>query len=376
MNLMFWKKKTGAGAEAENTRENPAANPKPRESLDFVAAEQDVAERDPDSPDPEATSQAKPGLVARLKLRLTALTGHFRKAPAFRADEEHVPDTLGGSGKPGDAAAMEPDMESPDMEAPAKPGLAVRMKLRLITLTRRFRKTPAPDAEEDEDRADRDEESPAPETPAKPGLLVRIKAGFAAFTREFKASAAPAASEDQDADSHDRSGAAPEGEPPEDFPGTEPARSRRGLVIGGAVGLLVLLLVGIGIAIWPIFTPSQQRWGTKHDMTTITSRAIRPESAPEKPQTTAPEAPQTETEALRKENAELQARIEALKKEPPQQRPYVPPARQTGGSTPSSSVSGEMMVGNKDPKAAAMSLKEAIEAMNADSGEDDKKPAK
>lgn len=371
MNLMFWKKKTGAGEEAENTRENLAANTKLRESLDFVAAKQAVAERNPGLSDPEATDPelpAKPGLVARLKLRLTALNRHFRKAPAFRADEDHVPDAPGGSGKPDDAAATEPEMEPPDMEAPAKPGLAVRMKLRLIALTRRFRKTPAPDAEEDEDRAGQAGESPAPETPAKPGLFMRIKTGLAAFVREFKASAAPAADEDGDADSHGRSGAAPEGDHPEEVSGAEPVRSRKWLVIGGALGLLVLLLVGIAVTFWLTYEPPQKRWGTRHDMTTITSRAIRPESAPEKPQ--------TEAEALKKENTELQARIEALKKEPPQQRPYAPPARQTGGSTPSSSVSGELMVGNKDPKTAAMSLKEAIEAMNAESSEYDKKPAK
>ncbi len=363
MNLMFWKKKTGAGAEAENTRENLAANPKPRESLDFVAAKQGGAEHGTEPSDPEAIDQAKLGLVARLKLRLTALTVHFRKAPAFCADEEQVPDAPVGSGRPDDAAAAEPDME-----APAKPGLAVRMKLRLIALARRFKKAPAPEAEEDEDRAGRDDESPAPETPAKPGLFMRIKAGFAAFVREFKGSAAPAASEDRDADSHGRSGAEPEGEPPEEVSATEPVRSRKWLVIGGSIVIVVLLLVDIAMTFWMTYEPRQKRWGTRHDITSITSRTIRPESEPEKPQ--------TEVEALMKENAELQARIEVLNKEPPQQRPYVTPTRQTGESAPSSSVSGELMIGNNDPKAAAMSLKEAIEAMNADPGESAKKLAK
>lgn len=369
MNLMFWKKKTGAVEETENTRKNLAVNTKPRESLDFVAAKQDIAERGPESSDTEATSpetQAKPGLAARIKLRLSALNRHFKKAPAFRADEDHAPDAPGDSRKPVNAAAIEPDPEPPDMATPAKPGLAARIKLRFIALARRFRKTPAPDA--DEDHAGETNEPSAPEMPAKPGLLTRINAGFAAFSREFKTPAAPAASEDREADSHGRSEAAPEYEHSEDVSDTGSARSRKWLVIGGATGLLVLLLVGIGIAIWPAFTPSQKRWGTRHDITTITSRTSQPESAPEETQ--------TEVEALKRENAELQARIEALKKEPQQQRPYVPPVRQSGGIAPSSSVNGELMVGTKDPNAAAMSLKEAIEAMNAGTGDYNKKPAK
>ncbi|MDD5383675.1 MAG: hypothetical protein PHG89_02190 [Gallionella sp.] len=292
MNLMFWKKKTGSGEEAENSQENLAMSTKLRESLDFATTKQDIAERNPEPPKPE--TPAKPGLVARLKLRLTALTRHFKKTPAFRTDEDHAPDALGGSEKPDDAAAIEPDLESPDMEAPTKPGLVVWVKLRLITLTRRFKKMSAPDA--------------------------------------------------------------------------EPVRSNKRLVIGGAIGLLVLLLVGIGIAIWPVFPPPQERRDTRHDATTITSRPSQLESAPEKSQ--------TEIEMLKKENAELQARIEALKKELPQQQSYVPSARHTGGNVPSSSVSGEMMIGNKDPKDTAMTLKEAIEAMNASLGDHAKKPAK
>lgn len=300
MNLMFWKKKTGFGEEAENSRENLAVNTKLRESLDFATTKQDLAERNPEPPKPE--TPAKPGLAARLKLRLIALTRHFKKPPAFRADEDHAPDAPGGSGKPDDAVTIEPDLETPEMEAPTKPGLAVWVKLRIIALTRRFKQMSTSDAES--------------------------------------------------------------------------ARSKKRLVIGGAIGLLVLLLVGIGIAIWPVFPPPQEQRGTRHDVATIASRASQPESAPEEPQTSTPEKSQTEIEILKKENAELQARIEALKKELPQQQSYVPPARHTGGNVPSSSVSGEMMIGNKDPKDTAMTLKEAIEAMNASSGDPAKKPAK
>lgn len=335
MNLMFWKKKTGAGEDSEGARENSAVNTKPQEALDFAAVKHDVTERNPESPDPEATDpEAKPGLVARMKLWLTALPRHFRKAPAFRAEEDHIPDAPGDSGKPADAAAAEPEPESLATETPVSPGLSVRIKLQLIALIRRFRKMPA-----------------------------------------------PATSEDQHADSHERSEATSEGEHPEDISDTGSARSRKRLVIGGAIGLLVLLLAGIWIAIWPASAPSTNRWGTKHDMTSLSPSIPQPESAPVESKTeieapkkeNTPEKFQTEIEALKKENAELQARIEALKKG---QQPYATPARQAGENIPSSSASGEMTVGNKDPKATAMSLKEAIEAMNASSGDYRKKPVK
>lgn len=270
MNLMFWKKKTGAGEEAENAQEDLAVN-------------------------------TKPGLAAWMKLRLAALTGHFKKTPEFCAEEDRAPEAPSGSEKPGNAAAIEPDLEPPDMEAPARPGLIVWVKLRLIALIRRFKKTPVSDIAEGDE---------------------------------------------------------------EDAPEIEPARSKKRLVIGGAIGLLVLLLAGIGISLRPAAPPPQGQPDTRRD-------AARPrEPAP------APEKPPSEIEALKKENAELHARIEALKKELPQQQSSVPSARYTGGDAPSSSASGEMMIGNKDPKATAMTLKEAIEAMNASSGDHAKKPAK
>ncbi|HEU0283103.1 MAG TPA: hypothetical protein VFQ99_04920 [Gallionella sp.] len=324
MNLMFWKKKSRAAEEAENARKNLAVNRKPQVSLDFIAAKQGAADHDPEPLDPETTSTAmtkKMGMAARIKLRLSALVRHFKKAPAFRAEEHHVPEARSDSKEPDDVAAMEPDFESPDPEAPAKPGLALQIKLWLISLAQRFKKAPT-----------------------------------------------PAANEDWDADSHGRSEASSGDEYPEDASDAGPARSKKRLVIGGVIGLLVLLLFGIGIAIWPVFAPPQKQWGANHDVTPIAPRASQPESVPENTQ--------TEIEALKRENAELQARIEALKNGPPVQRPYVPPAWQARGNSPSSSVGGEMTVDSKDPKATAMSLKEAIEAMNASSGDYNKKPAK
>jgi chromosome segregation ATPase len=76
------------------------------------------------------------------------------------------------------------------------------------------------------------------------------------------------------------------------------------------------------------------------------------------------EEAQAQAEALKKESEAAQARAEELRKREEEARAEAlrKSSRQTGRSAP-----GEMTVGNDDPKAAARSLKEAIEAMNADS---------
>jgi hypothetical protein len=240
------------------------------------------------------------------------------------------------------------------------------MKLQFAALVRRFRKMPAADAEESQ--ADQPDEPPAPEAPAKPGLLARIKAGLTAFVREVKAPAASAAAEEDDEVDvpRSRSGAEPEDEPAENVP----PRSKKRLLIGGAIGLLILLLIGIAIAYWPTSKPPEKRQGTRHDTDAIPSRSGAPDPAHQKTPASALEEPLPEVETLRRENAELQAQVEALRKA--RQHPSAPPARPYGGNvavpTPGS---GELAVGSEDPKAAAMTLKEAIEAMNAATGDDE-----
>ncbi|MCK9200689.1 MAG: hypothetical protein M0P59_04545 [Gallionella sp.] len=82
--------------------------------------------------------------------------------------------------------------------------------------------------------------------------------------------------------------------------------------------------------------------------------------------------PQTEVEVLRQKNAELQTQLDALKKT---QQPSSASVKLYPGDGKGAAAGGVATVGSSDPKAAATTLKEAIEAMNA-GGNYQKKPAK
>ncbi len=193
-------------------------------------------------------------------------------------------------------------------------------------------------------------DSAEPDAPASPGLVTRIKSRLAGLAQRFRKAPPAGAEENQVQETHGRSQAAAE-----DVPSFRPMRTKKRLIIGGAIGLLVLLLAGIGFATWKIFlSPPQQESATAE-----TSHASQPAAHAE--------TPQAEIEALKKKNAELQAQIEATKKSQPQQQPAAAPQGGDNAAV-SSSGSGEMTISNKDPKAAAQALKAAIEEMNAASG--------
>lgn len=191
------------------------------------------------------------------------------------------------------------------------------------------------------------------EAPVKHGIAASIKMRFSTLVRHFK-------------------------KPPVFRAGDEPApdtalseepvtakRSKKWLVIGISSGLLVLLLVALTIIFWPISEPPQEQAGNSHETASDAARSTQSEQL------------QPDVETLRKENAELQAQVEALKMQASSQPELASPSRQAAGdSSTSIPASGDMVVGSKDSKATAMSLKEAIEAMNASTGGYEKKPAK
>lgn len=80
-------------------------------------------------------------------------------------------------------------------------------------------------------------------------------------------------------------------------------------------------------------------------------------------------------DTLTKKNLELQVQIEVLKKKL-QPHPSAAPANEVMGKVQPPSRGGEIAIGSKSPKATAMTLKEAIEAMNAESGDSHQKAAK
>lgn len=84
---------------------------------------------------------------------------------------------------------------------------------------------------------------------------------------------------------------------------------------------------------------------------------------------------QANINALTKKNNELQVQIEAFKKKQ-QQLPSASTANQAAGKAQPPARSGNIAIGSKNPKAAAMTLKEAIEAMNESSGDPPNKAAK
>lgn len=258
----------------------------------------------------------------------------WKKKNALADEAETAPGNSAVNTEPSESLDIKPAnpeasaVEADGLETPAPPGLAARMKLWRSALKRYFRKPP-------EFRAGEDHAAGLPEGAEGPGDASTLKPDLEA----------------------------PETEHPGEGLEAAPARSRKRLIITVATGLLVALLVGVAVAYFVY--PTEQE-PARHDMASPPVRPVN--SAP-------PEKPNSEVEALKKENAELQARIEALEKM--QQRSPSPPARRPGGrGADSHPAGGEAVVGGEDPQSTAMSLKEAIEAMNKGSGDYNKKPAK
>lgn len=308
MNLKFWKKKPAAEGEAE----------------------------------------AVPGALARIRAQIAALIGRIKPPQPFKAE---VP----ASAEAGAASeeAVSASAESPEPDA-AAPGAARRWM----------------------------------------GVLLRMKSGLTAiFWKPVPL---------------------PEGEEQGDAP---PARRLNLLAVG--VLLLALLLIVFGYAAWTIARSSPD---AETDVTELIEDKhasdaplpiIMPVSAPEAASdvlagvseaasgisavsapadtdaaSAVPHAasaassvtaaapvshvPMTEVEALRQKNAELEARLDALKKAEQSSSVSV---KLYPGSGKGVNAGGVATVGSSDPKAAAMTLKEAIEAMNAGTGNYQKQPA-
>lgn len=186
----------------------------------------------------------------------------------------------------------------------------------------------APDKPDDENA----ESEEAGEAPARPGLFARIRARLAAAERRRrKRRESPAAD-----DAPEKTGAeAPAEDAPDDIPA---AGTKRRWLLLGALLAAIALAAGGGLAAW--------KW------------LLAP----------APADMRAQIEALKKQNQEMQARIEAMKKENPD-KPQ-PDAAAVENKPPGEYAAtppgaGVLIISDKDTKAGAQALKQAIEEMNA-----------
>lgn len=226
-----------------------------------------------------------------------------------------------------------------------------------------FWKKKKPDAEQD--AADHDHSVAIPreaeaaeeagEGSVRPGLLARLRNALASRRKPHAPDAEAGTPDTQE----------------KAEPHFVPQRNmKKRLVIGGAIGFIVLLLAGIGFAVWKIFLSHPE----PAPAATQAAHASPAAQHAETPDAETPHAgmPETEIEALKKKNQELQAQIEAIKSEQAQQESAASQTRNNGAAKTSIDA-GEITLSNKDPKAAAQALKEAIEAMN---GQKPVKPAR
>lgn len=204
------------------------------------------------------------------------------------------------------------------------------------------------------------------ESPVKQGVAAKIKSAFSRLTSVFKK---PPSFNAEEGEASDKT--APSGDATEEVSDPPPANLKKQMILGGALFLLVLLFAAVGFFIFRHFT-SPPKPNTPKPVTPAASETLHTDKPI--PHTV---APNPEIETLKKKNIELQAQIESLKKEAaPLPQPVASTGQQISNSGFQPSDNSELTVTNKDPKATALSLKEAIDAMNAEPGDNNKKSTK
>ena len=319
MNLMFWKKKKAPEESGDSADET------------LVAAETD-------------STPAKPGFWTRLKSTLLP----SRKKIEPDDEEESIP-----AGKRKNDAHQDEESEA----IPPKPGFLTRLKNTLMP-SRKKDKTEDEERKEERqpstkriDKSHRDDEPEPSDVPEKkPGrklvialaLLIPLAAGggFFAATKLLPRQhqeAAPAKNPASQEIKVDGQPAQAPTETAEQAPQPETEQP-------------------------PNDPPSQQASDAATPIAEITEQADAPVDDVPVP---SDEDIQTQIEAMKKHNLEMQAEIEMLKKQPAAARPV------RAATTPREGV---LIINGKNTKESAQGLKKIIEDMNADSEE--QKPAK
>lgn len=219
------------------------------------------------------------------------------------------------------------------------------------------------------------------------GLLAKLAAIGQRFRRNKAEAPEPEEESTADEDLRKKNSDTPDEEDSETRPA---AHAKKRLLLIATAMLLVLLLAGGGLAAWKWLRPAPAAQEAKAPPTSVIGKAKVPAPA-EAPQplgvehqatptvATAAAAPanmdiQAQIEALKKQNQEMQAQIEALKNQNAQQPSGYAPVARSGktGSTPLPQE-GVLIINGKDTKASAQALKQVIEEMNASEGRGAKK---
>lgn len=271
------------------------------------------------------------------------------------------------------------DSASPDAETSKQPGLFARIKSRL---TRGSQKTSEPETEEDKEpaadthrRSERDSDDDADSAESKkPGLFALIKERLSSLTGRSK----EAADEEEVVDTRRR--AIPEAEAaPEVAEAVEHKHSSTGWIIGGVILLWVLLGAGI-YAAWDYILPPLKRKNFAHEtVKAYRNRLQDPKAAPQQAEPPPAESPQTVPPPAGSDapaNVQQPAAQPIQLTQPVQPAQPTQPAKQPAANALPTSSKGDLVVGDKSAKETAMSLKEAIKAMNGDPAEPAKKSAK
>lgn len=221
-----------------------------------------------------------------------------------------------------------------------------------------WKKKPVAEADNDKTMAVGTEDTPT-ESPDRPGPMARLRNALSTLRRRRAgATGEVEITGTQEAVAQDGSAA-------------RPRNLKKRLIIGGALGAVILLLAGLGFAAWKFLFSSPEAEPPRPAETAV------PVSEPPARPAQAEDETQAQLEALKKQNEEMARQLEALKNEKAQEakdrmanaeaRPEIAPAPQQTGS-PSRDGNEVTIFTGKDPKAGAQALRQAIEEMNAAPG--------
>lgn len=230
-----------------------------------------------------------------------------------------------------------------NQEGAVRPGFLARLRNTLSALRKPQDFVSTEDGESDDDRTvviSRDAE-PAEEEEegaVRPGLLTRLRNTLSALRKPGDSGSEAGTPGRDDAGVDDRRN--------DEEPVVAPARNlKKRLIIGSALGFMILLLAGIGLTTWKLVASEAEQ----HEPSTAQNSA----------------AMQAQIEALKKQNEQMHSQLEALKKTGQSDAQLASGAE---GDPATTASEGVLVLSGKDPKASAQALKLAIEAMNAESG--------